>query len=255
MSIAIPTITLIALIVPGLFFRRFYYSNEFSPEYFKSTYADLIFSATVPGLICHLIVLLVIHKWYSIDLSVFAVLFSGTSETDEIEKALRNIYRHFHIIIGCFGAEVALLSVSGFFAKYGVRKYKLDRKYKLFRFQNIWHYIFSGEILDFPGKEGNAEDIEFVLVDALVETNDGSVIYSGILYDHHLNKENGIDHIYLSGVSRRFLKEDGQKKYYQLPGEIFILPYDKIVNIHVTYYSVIIEDQKVSEAISKIETE
>jgi len=142
--------------------------------------------------------------------------------------------------------------VTGFLSKWVVRKLKLDRKIKLFRFQNEWHYIFSGEILDFPKVSGEADDIDCSYVDALVRTDEGTVIYSGLLTDYILTKEGGIDRIYLSSVKRRFLKDDilngpesqteqkpedpDDKRYYYLPGQFFIIPYNMVINLHITYY-------------------
>jgi hypothetical protein len=48
--------------------------------------------------------------------------------------------------------------------------------------------------------------------------------------------------IYLSEVKRRFLSQDNYDKekppHYFMPGKIFAIPYEKIENLHLTYYSV-----------------
>lgn len=84
--------------------------------------------------------------------------------------------------------------LSGFVGKQIVRKQKWDRKYKYFRFQNVWHYILTGEFFDFPRASFTISDkvsaIEMVFVDALVETQEGTLLYNGILVDYELNNMN-----------------------------------------------------------------
>jgi hypothetical protein len=134
-----------------------------------------------------------------------------------------------------------------------IRKFKLDIRYKFFRLNNEWHYLFSGEILDFPDVVGESENIEIIQIDLLATTGEESVIYSGILQDYYLSKDNGLDRIYLSQVYRRKLKDDLahadqsniqklDERYYQMPGELFVIHYDKIVNMNVTYHRFSLED-------------
>ncbi len=136
-----------------------------------------------------------------------------------------------------------------------MRQLKWDRTIKLFRFQNEWHYLFSGEILDFPKIPGKGSDIDFTYVDALVETEEGTVIYKGVLQDYILSKDGGVDRIYLTDVKRRFLKDDNEQgKEYQLPGKFFIIPFSKILNLHLTYYAVDIPEKIDKEIKEKIQT-
>jgi hypothetical protein len=65
-----------------------------------------------------------------------------------------------------------------------VRRIKLDRKVKLFRFRNYWYYVFSGEILDFPYIKGKASNISFAYIDIMVNVNNQTIIYTGLYYDH-----------------------------------------------------------------------
>jgi len=140
-------------------------------------------------------------------------------------------------------------AVLGYSIKRIVRELKLDRKWKLLRFQNEWHYLITGEILDFPKILGEASDIDIVSVDAMVETNNGTIIYSGIIQDYLLSKQGGLELIYLTEVTRRYLKSDNlnnadtkgnsmQDGYYYIPGDFVVLPYKDIKNINISYYSI-----------------
>lgn len=151
----------------------------------------------------------------------------------------------------------------GHLSKQIVRLRIWDRRRKVFRFQNSWHYILKGEFFDFPRaaydlEVDKVEDIEMVFVDALVNTNDGTVIYDGILVDYELSSDGGLETITFKESERRFLKNDSceqkcecsqgevvdsavtgnKKNYYKIPGHLLILKYSEILNLNFTYYKI-----------------
>jgi hypothetical protein len=272
MNIALATLTLLIILYPGFLFRRFYYTGEFSKEYFKQSVPDLIFSSILPGFFIHFVgYLLFIKGRGEVDVVTIGTLLSGTSDSTKVTEAFKTVYQKAPFVTGYFLGVSLVGMAAGFTTKLIVRKLKLDRKVKLFRFQNEWHYIFSGEILDFPKVPGKAEDIDCSYVDALVKTDEGTVIYTGLLADYILTKEGGIDRIYLTDVKRRFFKDDLTKKaehtiaeqptgqdegandsrYYYLPGRFFIISYSQIINLHVTYYKVT-PNQELKEEIKHV---
>jgi len=258
MNIALATLTLLIILYPGFLFRRFYYTEEFSKEYFKQTVTDLIFSSIVPGFLLHFLGYLFFLKGRTeIDVVTVGTLLSGTSDPAKVTEAFKAIYLKAPHIISYFVGVCAVGMLAGLLAKLVVRNFKLDRKYKLFRFQNEWHYIFSGEILDFPKVPGKADEVDFSYIDVLVKTDEGTVIYSGLLAEYILSKDGGIDRLYLTEVKRRFLKDDivpaadltksseatdQDKRYYYLPGQFFIIPYSHVINLHITYYKVTVNE-------------
>lgn len=259
MNIALATLTLLVILYPGFLFRRFYFTEEFSKEYFKQSVTDLIFSSIVPGFLIHFFgYLFFLQGRTEIDVFTIGTLLSGTSDPVKVTQAFKAVYEKALTIISYFIGVSIIGMIAGLLAKLIVRNFKLDRKFKLFRFQNEWHYIFSGEILDFPKVPGKAEDVDFSYIDVLVKTNEGTVIYSGLLADYILTKDGGIDRIYLTEVKRRSLKDDliynpdddanntatapPDNRYYYLPGQFFIIPYNQIINLHITYYKVTVNN-------------
>lgn len=265
MNIALATLFLLILLYPGFIFRRFYYTEEFSREYFKQTITDLLVAAILPSMLLHILgYYLFINHRYNIDVATIGTLLSGTSDGTKVTAAFHNIYNNAGKIISYFIALSFLSALLGLFTKYVVRKLKLDRKFKLFRFQNEWHYIFSGEILDFPRVPGDASDISIRYIDVLVKSDQGTIIYTGILADYVLSKDGGIDRIYLTNVKRRYLKDDRlmnldsdeyDERYYHLPGQFFIIPYTQIVNLHITYYKIEVTDQELTNELENIGTD
>lgn len=93
---------------------------------------------------------------------------------------------------------------------------------------------------------GKAEELDVTYIDALVKTDEGTIIYSGLLTEYVLSKEGGIDRLYLTDVKRRYLRDDHKQtpaidqKYYFMPGQFFVLPFHQVINLHITYYTVVV---------------
>jgi hypothetical protein len=118
-----------------------------------------------------------------------------------------------------------------------VRLLKFDRKFKLFRFTNDWHYLLSGEFLDFPEVPDHPEEVSFKLVNALTSVGSQQMIYIGELIHFTLSDEGGLENIVLKDAKRRLLQDDlSENRYYEIPGRYITIPYKTIVNINVRYF-------------------
>jgi len=241
MNIALTTLVFLIFLLPGFIFRRIYYSGEFSKEYFKEHFVSLIFPTLISSSVIHLL------GYYCLpnvitqpDIKTISALLSGTTDSNVLSSALSNMLIHLPIIFWYTVIISLLAMIFGLACKWIVRRLKLDRKFKILRFQNEWHYVFSGEILDFPGVPGESDYIDFVYVDALTETKEGTIIYRGILADYVLTAANGIDRIYLKEVKRRYLNQDNQSDsaYYLMPGDFFVIPFSQVANLHLSYYRI-----------------
>lgn len=244
MNFALPTIILLLMLVPGFLFRRLYYSGEFSKEYFKQNFTDYLFPSLIISLLIHLMCQGFIRIFgYTTSLWPLFLLVGSNGSSSETGFAFLQIYQNIYPLFFYFAFTAFTGAVLGQLGKYTVRKLKLDRKYKLFRYQNEWHYVFTGEILDFPNIAGQTDvQPEVQYVDALVKTAEGSVLYSGYLSHYVLSSSNGIDYLYLSDVKRRYLKDDQPHEnadpYYYMPGDFTIIPYREILNLNITYYRI-----------------
>ncbi len=244
MNFALPTIILLLMLVPGFLFRRLYYSGEFSKEYFKQNFTDYLFPSLIFSILIHLFCQGFIRLLgYKISLWPLFLLVGSNGSSNETSNAFLQIYQNIYHLFFYFTFTAFTGAVLGQLSKYFVRKLKLDRKYQLFRYQNEWHYVFTGEILDFPNISGQADvQPEVQYVDALVKTAEGSVLYSGYLSHYVLSSSNGIDQLYLSDVKRRYLKANQQPEntnpYYYMPGDFTIIPYREVMNLNITYYRI-----------------
>lgn len=251
MSIALSTLVLFFLLIPGIVFRRFYYSEEFSREYFKETFFGVFISTIIPSLLFHFV-------WYfsvklfcqQVDLYILGDIVSQQPSQSSFQNIQDNSFKILFYNLTMFIAS----GFSGYWLKKLVRKYKLDRSFKFFRFQNSWHYILKGEFFDFPRADisldrDTVEDIEFVFVDAILEINGESYLYDGILVDYELsNTGSGLETISLTNAQRRKIsddskiskkgkKKDNSKKYYPISGHILVLKYNETRNLNFTYFT------------------
>lgn len=256
MNLALSTFLLFFLLIPGILFRRFYYSEEFSKEYFKETFFGVFIATFLPSLFFHFLWYFLVQLFnQEVDLYVLADILSQESE----KNSFKNIEINSSNILLYNATMFLVAGLSGYVLKKIVRMYKWDRLTKFFRFQNSWHYILKGEFFDFPRAnmsldEDTVEDIEFVFVDAIVEINDESYLYDGILVDYELSNDGGLNYINLTGAQRRNIKndskitegskEDNSDKYYPIKGHTLLLKYSEIKNLNFTYYTLSYNPEK-----------
>jgi hypothetical protein len=121
MDFALTTILLIFLLLPGLAFRRFYYTEEFSKEYFKESIPNFFFSTAIPSTILHIVGWQFAKQWYSFDTLTLGILFSGSDDPDHIKKAFDSIYSYILPIISYFSFLCLIAMISGKVCKALVR--------------------------------------------------------------------------------------------------------------------------------------
>lgn len=250
MSIALSTLVLFFLLIPGVAFRRFYYSEEFSREYFKETFFGVFIATILPSLVFQFL-------WYflanALGYTVNLFTLGDIVSSQPLKESFENIQVNSkEILLYNFSMFLAAGFV-GYLFKQIVRNKRWDRKFKFFRFQNSWHYILKGEFFDFPRAEialerDAVEDIEFVFVDVIIEINGESYLYDGIMVDYELSRNGGLDTISITSAQRRKLdddstfskkgkKKDNSSKYYPIDGHILVLKYSELKNLNLVYYT------------------
>ena len=132
---------------------------------------------------------------------------------------------------------IAVSFCAGHLSRKIVRMLKFERKFRLFRFSNDWHYLLSGEFLDFPEVPDDPEEVSFKLVNALTDVGGKQMIYIGELIHFTLSDEGGLENIVLKDAKRRLLEDDLlENRYYEIPGRYITIPYKTIININIRYF-------------------
>ena len=194
-----------------------------------------MFWAVFPSIVMHFVsyAILLFAKsvlYFDFDITVVLskTLFEGNSE-EYASVFLTYLYYCMYVIAVSFCA--------GHISRKIVRIFKLDRKFRLFRFSNDWHYLLSGEFLDFPEVPDNPEEVSFKLVNVLTEVGGKQMIYIGELIHFTLSDEGGLENIVLKDAKRRLLEDDLlENRYYEIPGRYITIPYKTIININIRYF-------------------
>ena len=243
MNIAVSTIILFTFLLPGIILRRFYYTEEFSKQFFKQNFFELFVAVIVPSIFLHVLVGSLAYFFNNpIDFRIIGQLL--TSKDYPVE-AFENIQNNIGKIITYHSIIFSISACIGYISKKIVRSYRIDSKRKIFRFKNAWHYILTGEFFNFHRAafdlaEDDVEEVDFVVIDVIVDTKEGAVLYDGFLVDYELSQTGGLETITLKNVQRRFLKDDNnnqeEETYYKIPGHISVIPYSTILNLNFSYY-------------------
>ncbi len=235
MALAVSTLFLFLFILPGITFKRAYLSSVFSRKLKFSGLLDEVFWALFPSIIMHFIsygLLLSFESLFRYKFEISTVLTGALfQESNEAYSAIFLRYLYYCTFV---------MSVS-FFAGHAsrriIRGLKFDRKFKLFRFTNDWHYLLSGEFLDFPEVPDHPEEVSFKLVNVLTNVGKEEMIYIGELIHFTLTDEGGLENIVLKDAKRRLLKDDlVESRYYDIPGRYITIPFKTIININIRYF-------------------
>ena len=261
----------ISIIIPGILFRRFFFYGEFSKQFnTKDPVLHSIFFSVIPGIVIQIFTFIIYNFSLGFDssfLDVFVIFRDITSDgTNETEEATKKFINNDLITFLLYSLGVFLFaSFSGWFCSRMIRVFNLDKKYKIFRYNNQWYYIFSGEVLkmkkfeeahkfSFKNNKGDEQDTLMTYADILVsvsEQNDRKELYTGYVVDYDLKSDDisQLDKIYLIDTHRYKKKENVKddkdeikdenptlsRNRLKVPGDIFVLNAKNIVNLNLTY--------------------
>ncbi|WP_373515148.1 hypothetical protein [Persicitalea sp.] len=249
MNIAFSALVIFFLLFPGIIFRIAYLDGPYSRRTVQSSFVDELILSLIPACFIQFIGYLIVENLgvipVEVDEKLIYQLITGQPAIDfsNIETGLKGFLEyHFLVYVVAFAAGKLIRRI--------VLDRKLDYKYHFLRIHNEWYYLLTGRfyISDLMSENAGTD----VYADVLVETNEGSYLYSGLIKDFFLSKDNGLDRIYFEEIFRRKLEGDladqsdpmmqNEKvekwldsRYYEMPGDIFVIPYSQIKNINVRY--------------------
>lgn len=219
----------IAIVIPGILFRRFFFYGEFSKQFnTKDPVLHSIFFSIIPGIVIQLLGFVIYYAALGFDssfLDIFTIFRDFTSDgsngTEQVTKDFINDHIITFFVYSLF--VFSFSSLLGFLSSRIIRLRKWDKKYKLFRFKNQWYYIFSGEVLNmkkfeeahkvsFNKNKFFEQDTLMTYADILVsvsDDNDRKELYTGYVVDYDLMSDDisQLDKIYLIDT-HRYKKKD-----------------------------------------------
>lgn len=238
MNFVFVTVILFCILTPGFLFRVGYFSPPFSRKFTTTNLINDLTWSIVPGLLIQFTCIGLIEccSDYKIRIDYIGALLLSINDKALITEIFNNIHSHLAPISIYNILLLSFSYVAGFLFHRIVRWQKLDRRYRVFRFTNKWHYILSGEYLDFPDVKDTYQDIDIIIVDVLCIIGNEQYIYSGQLLYHYYTDTGDLDTIHIKYPMRRKLSDDNKEdRYYQIPSKFLMIPYKTVSNINVRY--------------------
>lgn len=245
MNLAFSALVLIALAAPGFVAWYAYRTEERSYVGLHSRPPlDQVLLALIVSVLLHLpcvIFCCVISRWsgVTVDLDSVVRLLAGVSRKAEVES----ITKYPFWILLYFLAILMLACLFGWLLRTVVRKYRLDRRIPILRF-NDWYYLLMGDrdLYTCPGFDRGG-----VYLAAVVEIGGDNYLYRGFVHDFFLDRQGDLNRLVLVAASRRKLTDDRKKdeehtvdedpRYYSIYGQHFVLKYSSVKNLQLTYVS------------------
>lgn len=246
------------IVVPGYIFRRFYCNGVFSKQvnWTNNILANLL-SSFVTGIILSVGFLFTLNIFSKNPIDLDKILLSvdnlivsvnaQNQDPKKFEGFTDSFYSKYLPFIFFLYLTAAFL---GFFSSKAIQKLGLDTKFKIFRYENNWHYLFSGKILKFKKYDSSIQTkqprVKYTFIDVLAEnSSEKPTLYSGFIADYDLNfrDPSKLDRIYLYKAGRYKKMESGEMALKSIPGNIFTILGSKIININCTYVGYNEEEQ------------
>ena len=106
MNIAITGLLVFFFLIPGLIFRKLYFTEEFSKEYYSQSYFELFFEAFPIAAILYFVWFLIAFLFgYSIDIVLVGKLLTGKNQMAEAFQNIQNRFTNifwFHFSLYIF---------------------------------------------------------------------------------------------------------------------------------------------------------
>lgn len=231
-------ILILAFYLPGYFFRKMYFSGFSTKQFGMGEWYDRFFLSIFFGIIIQFVTLIILRDNLGFN-------FSSVSEpvtfifNNFLENKLPDIdFINFGNALFYLFLSMLLGGVFGFFIRNVIRITKLDVHTSTFKYANIWHYYFRGDIVkakDFKKSLNKSGKWVSTRADILLdfEKDKKNVLYSGIISQYDLShKSDTLQRIYLT-EARRYNSQE--KRFKVIPGDILILDGNRIVNINLSY--------------------
>lgn len=244
MQIALGGLIILIILLPGISFRKGYFSEEFSNQYTIRDFFQLFINTLFPSFIAYFIFLPVVFFpfGYYYDLGTLLGILSSNDEL--VESSIEKIEQFslqiliFQILINSFSF------LTGYFLRNFVLHHSFDARNKFFRYKNIWHYLLSAKFMLFERsqielQENSINDVDVTYLDALIVLGDYSFIYTGILVDYELSEDGSLDLLYIKDAQRKLIEHSpSDTNYKDINGHIIILKYKDVVNLNLSFIQI-----------------
>lgn len=246
MNIALSAVIIFLLLLPPIAFYLAFTLGKFPKSGPKIGLLEGLMLSAVISTLLHAFAFLLVEKEIRFDLIAlliggdlksFGALTNNTNFRYQFQQFV--LYNAVMVLIAIFlGRTVRLL----------VKHLGWHAHDEFLRLYNYWWYLFNGYKVDGFVNNGSPIPYDIVYINALVNTNSGTMIYSGILIDFVCEGEK-LDRIYLSETYKREFKkmatndkgnflshEVGDE--YPIDGDTMMIPYVNIINLNLHFVNI-----------------
>ena len=272
MNIAVPALLLVALILPGIIFRRKFREGtwEFPPR--KQSIAQQIVEGLLAAAVLHLL-WITFATWLGQgpDLElVVELMLAGTASDGSVSELSRRVADTLVPATVYFATIYAGSYMLGAGLHRAVRHLRLDVVFRLFRFENPWYYILIGDPYGIPDQsrslfsilsapkesfrrwkriyDESKQDTEvFVYLQAVQEIAGTSYLYRGLVEEWYFDRSGTLDRLVLVDAARRRLTDDDapddgaeisyleDERYYVFDTDYCVLHLAKLENLSIDW--------------------
>lgn len=245
MNIALSAVIISVLLIPPVVFYLSLYLGRFPKAIPKFSLFEGILGTAVISLLIHAIAISFIHNDIRFDILIKLLggdlkSLEGTITNNELKKVVTDFAAYNAVLL-------LIMAALGRLVRLILLRSNLHITNPNLNLYNKWWYFFHGNFSDI-------EEYDFIFIDAVVDTKDGTMIYSGFL-KHFETRGDELDRIYLEDTVRREFKAyapDPSAKLTNfsgapeaIPGDLFSLKYQNIINLNINF--IVIEEDEDSD--------
>lgn len=241
MNIAFTSILIFIILAPGFLSKIAFNSSKLSVKNPNKNILNELTWSIIPSLSIHIVAIFTIETItnYYVDFKQLGNLILGVTDNNKVDESFIQLRKFLYPI---FYYNFTVFTTSffiGYFTRRLVRFYGIDRKIRYFRFTNKWHYIFTGECLDFEDVPDNFNEIDNKIINVLCKVNGKNILYTGEYFNYYIDNNGDLEAIHLKYPIRRYLENDDadNSKYYEIESRYLVIPMNDIININFRYFS------------------
>jgi len=237
---------IVAFIVPGIVFKRFYYQGPFVNQFGVGNFADRIITALLLGIVVQIITYLALRGSFNIsEIYSYAKSLELDKTNAEVETPPPSAFsvgnddpNKLKKVLAYFFFSIVLAGLLGHFWHQVVRRLKLDSPGSVWRFSNSWHYYFTGS--DIIKKDNKVRNIRksFLSTKAELYVEEGKDQInklSGLIADYQIKSDGSLDFLFLSGAERTKISPEGEETNENIPGDCYLVPFQNVRSMSLTF--------------------
>ncbi len=227
-------LVIIFLFIPGFFFKRFYFTGQFTKQFGAGIFAERFITSIFWGVVIQWISIIVTSRIVNLSYNNIKVPIANFYTQLCNNKIPDFSFQNFKYATAYVFFTLLLAIILGAACHKVVRLFRIDVNFPVFRFTNYWNYYFKGDLLILRGTGGKRGKVISTDVDVIADDGEGCTrMYSGFLSNYTISHTTGeLETIALTGAQRWSKSANAFKV---ISGDCLIIPYSKVINFNIRY--------------------